>query len=123
RAGRLDRTLVVVTADHGEGLGEHGELTHAILLHQATLHIPLLMAGPKVPQGHTSEWTMATQLFDSVAALTGLEAPADPRRGRSLLPLLERGGARPPDWPRFEAYFETVGPRASLGLSQLTAWM
>lgn len=123
RAGRLDRTLVVVTADHGEGLGEHGELTHAILLHQATLHIPLLMAGPKVPQGHTSEWTMATQLFDSVAALTGLEAPADPRRGRSLLPLLKRGGARPPDWPRFEAYFETVGPRASLGLSQLTAWM
>jgi arylsulfatase A-like enzyme/Tfp pilus assembly protein PilF len=121
--GRLDRTLVVVTSDHGEGLGEHGELTHAILLHQATLHIPLVVAGPGVPQGQTSAWTMATQVFDTLAELAGLEASADPRRGRSLVPLLERGGERPPDWPRFEAYFETVGPRASLGLSQLTAWM
>src|SRR5690606_16089318 len=94
-----------------------------ILLHQATLHIPLVMAGPGVPQGQTSAWTMATQIFDTLAELAGLEASADPRRGRSLVPLLERGGERPPDWPRFEAYFETVGPRASLGLSQLTAWM
>jgi arylsulfatase A-like enzyme len=45
---RLERevrpTLVVVTADHGEGLGEHGELTHGVFAYEATLHIPLIVA-------------------------------------------------------------------------------
>ena len=36
--------LVVVVADHGEGLGEHGEETHGLLLHEATLHVPLVLA-------------------------------------------------------------------------------
>jgi arylsulfatase A-like enzyme len=46
--GVLARTrgplLVVVLSDHGEGLGEHGEETHGLLLHEATLHVPLVMA-------------------------------------------------------------------------------
>ncbi len=37
---------VVVVADHGEALGEHGEPTHGFLLHEATLHVPLLVAAP-----------------------------------------------------------------------------
>ena len=37
-------TLVIVTADHGESLGEHGELTHGMFAYEATLHIPLIIA-------------------------------------------------------------------------------
>ncbi|RPJ63248.1 MAG: hypothetical protein EHM24_24675, partial [Acidobacteria bacterium] len=37
-------TLVVVTGDHGEGLGEHGEMTHGLFAYEATLHVPLVMA-------------------------------------------------------------------------------
>src|SRR5205823_59206 len=37
-------TLVIVTADHGESLGEHGELTHGMFAYEATLHVPLIVA-------------------------------------------------------------------------------
>lgn len=122
-SGRFDRTLVVVTADHGEAQGEHGELTHGILLHQPTLHVPLILHGPGVPKGRTTEWTISTQLFATIAGLAGLEPAADSRRGSSLLPILAAGGARPAGWPRFQAYFETLSPRTSQGWSQLSAWM
>src|SRR5262249_45701232 len=45
-----DRTVVLVTADHGESLGEHGEMTHGLFVYDATLRIPWLMAGPGVPR-------------------------------------------------------------------------
>ena len=41
-----DNTLVIMTADHGEGHGEHRETTHSMLLYQATLHVPLVMRLP-----------------------------------------------------------------------------
>ena len=37
-------TLVVVTGDHGESLGEHGELTHSLFAYEPTLHVPLIVA-------------------------------------------------------------------------------
>ncbi len=45
--GELDNTLIVLTADHGEGLGEHGEMTHALLTHSATVRIPLIVRDPR----------------------------------------------------------------------------
>ncbi|HET9765951.1 MAG TPA: sulfatase-like hydrolase/transferase [Thermoanaerobaculia bacterium] len=48
RRGETARTLVVVAGDHGESLGEHGELTHGLLLYQGTLRVPLLLAGPGI---------------------------------------------------------------------------
>ncbi len=44
RARRAGPLLVVLTSDHGEGLGEHGEETHGLLLHEATMHVPLVFA-------------------------------------------------------------------------------
>ena len=50
--GILDRTLVVVTGDHGDSLGEHGEPTHGIFLYDSTLWVPLLLRWPaEVPAG------------------------------------------------------------------------
>lgn len=124
KRGQWDNTLVILTADHGEGLGEHGELTHAILLHQATLHIPLILAGPGVPVGTTRNWTIATEVFDTVLDLVGAEAETGPiARGPSLHPMLENGGAPRPQGDPFTAYFETIAPRTSQGWSQLTAAM
>jgi tetratricopeptide (TPR) repeat protein len=37
-------TLVIVTGDHGESLGEHGELTHSVFAYESTLHVPLIIA-------------------------------------------------------------------------------
>jgi arylsulfatase A-like enzyme len=44
-----ERTIVIVVADHGESLGEHGEATHAYLCHGATMDVPLVVAGPGIP--------------------------------------------------------------------------
>ena len=44
--GLMDRTLVVVAGDHGEGLGDHGERTHGMLLYDSTLRVPLIVAAP-----------------------------------------------------------------------------
>ena len=42
--GSSRSTLVVVTGDHGESLGEHGELTHGLFAYESTLHVPLIIA-------------------------------------------------------------------------------
>ena len=47
----LDDTLVIVTADHGENLGEHHRLSHVMSMHETLLHVPLAIAGPGVPDG------------------------------------------------------------------------
>jgi arylsulfatase A-like enzyme len=50
RSGVLDRTMVIITADHGEGLGDHGWLGHMYQLYQSVLHVPLLIRFPKTYQ-------------------------------------------------------------------------
>ena len=49
--GALDRTLVIVTSDHGEALGEHGEDVHGYFVYEATLRVPLVIRGPGVKPG------------------------------------------------------------------------
>ena len=51
---------IVLVADHGEGLGEHGEAQHGTLLYQATMHVPLVIVGPDVQPG-TSGLTVSTR--------------------------------------------------------------
>src|SRR5262249_56281901 len=53
RPGR--ERLVVVVGDHGESLGEHDEVSHGILAYDATLHVPLVVAGPGFPAGRRSD--------------------------------------------------------------------
>lgn len=48
--GVVERTLIAAVGDHGEGLGEHGEATHSLLIYNSTLHVPMLMHRPgRVP--------------------------------------------------------------------------
>ena len=106
--GALDDTLVVVVADHGESLGEHGEETHGIFCYQATLAVPLLMVVPgrSVP-GHVVERPVRTvDLYPTLMEL--FEFPLPPEiHGRSLLTLLE---GREDETER-PCYFETLLPR------------
>ena len=54
RLGIRDQTLVVLTSDHGEALGEHGESVHGFFLYQAKLRVPLLMRGPGIVRSKAS---------------------------------------------------------------------
>ena len=49
--GELGKTVVLVTADHGESLGEHGEGAHGLFVYDATIRVPWIMAGPGIGAG------------------------------------------------------------------------
>lgn len=117
RRERLADTLVLVVADHGEALGEHGEPNHGIFLYQPTLHVPMIAAGPGVRRGSAVETPVS--LVDATPTLldaVGLAAP-DPCDGQSLWPAL--GGARLD--PQRALYSETYLPRYDYGWSELRA--
>ena len=91
-AGAETPTLIVVTGDHGESLGEHGEETHGLYAYEATLHVPLLLWGPGVRPGRDGRPARHVDIFPTLleaAGLAGARAPAGPpgmaRPGRSLL--------------------------------------
>jgi arylsulfatase A-like enzyme len=109
-SGVLDRAVVVVCSDHGEGLGEHGEATHGHFLHRSTLRVPLLFRAPGVvPAGARPK--VPVSLVDVLPTmLDAARRPLTPGLldGRSLLPLLRGGeGAAAEPSPQ---YAETVYP-------------
>jgi arylsulfatase A-like enzyme/Tfp pilus assembly protein PilF len=83
--GVRDRTLVVLTADHGEGLGEHGEQTHALLMYDSTLHVPMIYsAPPPFPQGKRAmDQASLVDVMPTILDLVDVAAPPD-LDGRSL---------------------------------------
>lgn len=112
----MDRSLVVVTADHGESLGEHGESTHGLFIYEATTRVPLVMSGSGVPSGKRVEARVRTvDVLPTVLSLAGLEIPAA-IDGESLLPFLGAGAS-----PSRDAYTESFLPRYSFNWSELRA--
>ena len=87
-AAGTGRMLVVFTSDHGESLGEHGEVTHGIFAYEATLRVPLLLRAPGLlPAEVVRTPVRHVDVLPTVLDLLGLEAPHD-LPGRSLLPLV-----------------------------------
>jgi choline-sulfatase len=119
-------TVVAVAADHGEALGEHGELTHGLLLYEPTLHVPLLLRAPGLPAGKVIATPVS--LVDLAPTLAGLlgkplgepahpgQLPGQPLDGRDLSAALRRGE----EPPAGDLYAETHYP-AIFGWSSLAA--
>ena len=89
--GVRDSTIVVVTADHGEEFQEHGKLTHGPDLYDELLHVPLIVVGPGVAPGRVREQVQGIDLFPTVAAMLGVQAPA----GLPGIDLMARREPRP----------------------------
>jgi len=82
-------TLVAITSDHGESLGEHRESTHSYTLYEATQRIPLLMSGPGLPHGLTVEAPVGLiDVAPTLLAFAGAE-PLYETTGRDLRPLID----------------------------------
>jgi arylsulfatase A-like enzyme/Tfp pilus assembly protein PilF len=77
--GVRDKTLVVMTADHGEGLGEHGEDSHSLLLYDTTLKIPLIMQASAALPVETVIHRQASlvDVVPTVLELFGIEPPPE----------------------------------------------
>jgi arylsulfatase A-like enzyme/Tfp pilus assembly protein PilF len=70
---RLANTVVAVTADHGEGLGEHGEESHTYFIYDSVLHVPMILAGPGLPAGkRIAPVAPNTALAPTLLALAGV---------------------------------------------------
>jgi arylsulfatase A-like enzyme len=89
----LDRTLVVIAADHGEGFLEHGQEGHARSLYEEVTRVPLLIVPPFTIEGglRVPERVSNIDIWPTILDLLGL--PALPNAdGRSLVPLIARAG-------------------------------
>ncbi|MGD0790565.1 MAG: sulfatase-like hydrolase/transferase [Terriglobales bacterium] len=99
KAGVYDNAIIVVTGDHGEGLGEHGEETHGLFLYDSTLHVPLILKTPAAAHHGTvvDAQVRTTDILPTILSATGVAAPAE-LNGESLLPLVntEAPSGQPP---------------------------
>jgi arylsulfatase A-like enzyme/Tfp pilus assembly protein PilF len=116
RSPRL--TTIVVTADHGEGLGDHGEATHGVFAYESTLRVPLIVA----QLGRTTRRTTGVasdrpvrhiDITPTIADLTGIVMPSD-LPGRTLISVLEEDTEPRP------AYFEAMTAMLTRGWAPLT---
>ena len=112
-------TLVIVTADHGEGLGDHGELTHGIFAYEATLRVPLIVAeiGGADRASNVKGVGVTTPVRHVDLLPTMLEAAGQPAEaglpGASLAEVIASGaGDRP-------SYFEAMTPTLTRGWAPL----
>jgi arylsulfatase A-like enzyme/tetratricopeptide (TPR) repeat protein len=107
RSNLRDKTLIVLTSDHGEGLGEHKENTHGIFVYDSTLRVPLILSNPKhLPKALTvPEQVGLIDVLPTVLDILGWVADPD-IQGRSLAPMLTESGILPGG----VLYFESLAP-------------
>jgi arylsulfatase A-like enzyme/Tfp pilus assembly protein PilF len=112
------RTLVVVMGDHGEGLNGHLENTHGVFIYDETLHVPLILAGPRVQPGRVIQSQVRSiDLLPTVAEFLSL--PSTPAaQGTSLWPLIEQGKPVTGKGSNY-AYVETLYPKTFMNWSEL----
>jgi arylsulfatase A-like enzyme/Tfp pilus assembly protein PilF len=113
-----DRSTIVLLSDHGEGLGDHGEQEHGLLLYDEAIHVPLVIK-QEGNAGAGRRVTDVVQHVDIVPTILDLvKAPLPGNlRGRSLKPLLD-GVAHLPEQA---VYSEAMYARYHFGWSELTA--
>jgi arylsulfatase A-like enzyme len=110
--GMLDRTLLIITSDHGENIGDHGLMSHAYSLHDTLIHVPLIVRYPELfpPGQRVTQQVQLTDLFPTVLDVLGLDVPhvRQELQGVSLL-------APTPDTAEERlAYAEMLAPHPSV---------
>lgn len=111
-SGELDRTLVIVTSDHGYFYGEHGLSVERRLAYEESIRIPIAMRYPPLikPASRRDQMVVTTDFAPTLLELGGVATGAD-LQGRSLVPLLRDDGPEIRDSFLIEYYSDTVFPR------------
>src|SRR5438067_10796501 len=113
--GLYQNTLIILSGDHGESLGEHGEKTHGFFIYNATLHVPLIIHLPGDMHARTvQDLVNLADLMPTVLAALDVQIPAQVQ-GQSLLPLIS---PKKEDNAR-SLYAETFLPRLHFNWSEL----
>lgn len=86
--GLTEDTIIIFTSDHGELMGDHGLIRKGPMPYRELVQIPLLVAGPGIPEGHQIDaMTSHLDLKDTIVDLAGLQG--QPTDGTSLKPLID----------------------------------
>jgi arylsulfatase A-like enzyme/Tfp pilus assembly protein PilF len=101
-------TLVVITGDHGESLGEHGELTHGLFAYEATLHVPLIVVDPTRPHAVDNRFVGHIDIAPTIVDRAGGKKPPA-WKGHSLFEGGDRG----------HTYFESLSASLNRGWAPL----
>jgi arylsulfatase A-like enzyme/Flp pilus assembly protein TadD len=112
--GLMERTVIVLTADHGESLGDHGENAHAYFIYGATTHVPLIVRTPWGRHGRSAAQVSSVDIMPTVLDLVGLP-PQPGIDGRSLA----RAVLDPAAKLGHVAYSESYFPRYHFGWQHL----
>ncbi|HET9622669.1 MAG TPA: sulfatase, partial [Kofleriaceae bacterium] len=106
--------IVIVTADHGEALGDHGQPYHSTDLYNSQIRVPLVIAGPGVKPQHVIETVSLTDLVPTVLDLAGFAPPTGAAiDGRSLADLAT--GARTGSLDAGTAFAAMIQDRSNPG--------
>ena len=73
-------SAIVIAADHGEGLGDHGELQHGNLLYESTMRVPLAVIGPGVHSATIEVPVSTRRIFHTILDWAGLGCDRQPAR-------------------------------------------
>lgn len=116
RRGLLERTLVILTGDHGESRRDHKELTHSYYVYDATMRVPLIVWRPRLisPGRRIDAQVSTVDIAPTILAMLGADEPAG-IQGVSLAPLID---GRTGDL-NIAAYGETLSPRHAFGYAAL----
>ncbi|HEY6037948.1 MAG TPA: sulfatase-like hydrolase/transferase, partial [Kofleriaceae bacterium] len=104
--------IVIVSADHGEGLGEHGQVFHSTDLYDSQTRVPLVIAGPGIKPQHITETVSLTDLTPSLLELAGFAVPPG-FDGTSFAGLASGTRAQTPDGG--SAYSAMIHDRSNPG--------
>jgi arylsulfatase A-like enzyme/Tfp pilus assembly protein PilF len=115
--GLFDRTVIVLTADHGESLGQHDENTHGYLAYNPTLWVPLIICVPGLKSVRIESKVSHVDIFPTVCEALGIDRPKG-LAGVSLLPALR--GKKLSERP---IYFESLYPFYSRGWAPLRGFI
>jgi len=102
--GLMKNTVILLTADHGEALGEKGEDTHSYFAYNNTIHIPMILYVPGAGNKTVDQNVCHIDIFPTICKLLNLDVPAH-LQGESMLPIIN-GAPR----QRKQIYFESLTP-------------
>ncbi len=115
--GMMENTVIVLTSDHGEALGEKGERTHSYFAYNNTIRIPLIIRIPGMKAETIEENVCHIDIFPTLCEVLGDKIPAH-LQGESLLPIV-KGQKR----KNREIYFESLTPYLNRGWAPLTGFI
>lgn len=115
--GLMSHTVILLTADHGEALGERGEETHSYFAYNNTIHIPLIIYIPGTKGKIIEENVCHVDIFPFICDILDIKIP-DHIQGESLLPIIE-GNKR----KNREIYFESLTPYLNRGWAPLRGFI